>query len=193
MFVIHLIKNMLLNILIVLAIIIALLLIIAMFTKKEYSIMREVIINKVRHEVFDYIKLQKNQEQYSKWVMADPAMKKEYRGIDGTVGFVYGWNGNKKAGEGEQEIKSVKEGERVDCEIRFVRPFASVSQTAMTTETLQDGKTKVTWIFNGKNKYPLNLMFVFISVDKLLGADMEESLSNLKRILETNNHNYIQR
>ncbi len=47
--------------------------------------------------------------------MTDPAMKKEFRGIDGNVGFVYGWDSeNKRAGNGEQEITNITEGERMD-------------------------------------------------------------------------------
>lgn len=38
--------------------------------------------------------------------MLDPNMEKEFKGTDGTVGFIYGWNGNKEGGEGEQEIKA---------------------------------------------------------------------------------------
>ena len=30
----------------------------------------------------------------------------------------------------------------------------------------------------------MNLMLLFMSMDKMLGADMEESLGNLKRVLE---------
>ena len=66
---------------------------------------REITIKKPRHEVFDYIKIPKNQENYNKWVMMDPNLKKDFRGTDGTVGFVFAWHGNKQAGEGEQENK----------------------------------------------------------------------------------------
>ena len=103
--------------------IIALLLIIALFIQNEYSVERSIIINKPKQQVFDYIKFIKNQEYYSRWVMRDPNMKKDLKGTDGSVGFIYGWNGNKDAGEGEQEIKKIKEGEKIEMELRFVRPF----------------------------------------------------------------------
>ena len=87
------------KILIVVVIIIAIPLIIALFIKKEYSIQREITINKPQQEVFNYVKYLKNQDNYSKWVMTDPAMKKDFRGTDGTVGFVYAWDSkNKNAG-----------------------------------------------------------------------------------------------
>ena len=37
----------------------------------------------------------------------DPHIKNEFRGTDGAIGFVNTWEGNKKAGQGEQEIKGI--------------------------------------------------------------------------------------
>src|SRR3954468_5884773 len=121
---------------IVIASIIILILIAAAFGKKSYSVHRNIIINRPVSEVFAYIKHLKNQDYYNKWVMMDPAMKKEFKGVDGTVGFVYAWNGNKRAGAGEQEIKSIKENERVDMEIRFIRPIAAVSTSPFITTAI---------------------------------------------------------
>jgi hypothetical protein len=177
--------NIIITILLSIAGLIALLLIIALFTKKEYSLYREISINKTKQDVFNYIKLLKNQDHYSKWVMTDPAMKKEFRGMDGTVGFIYAWNGNNKAGQGEQEIKSIKDNERIDMEVRFVRPFKGISDTYMTTVTEnRPDKTKVKWGFSSKMKYPSNVMLLFMNMEKLLGKDIEISLENLKAILE---------
>jgi hypothetical protein len=99
-------------ILLVVAILIAIPLIVALFVKKEYVVEREVTINKPKEAVFDYVKYLKNQDNYSKWVRMDPNIKKDFRGTDGTVGFVYAWNGNEKAGKGEQEIKNITQGEK---------------------------------------------------------------------------------
>jgi hypothetical protein len=66
--------------------IIALILIAAAFMKKEYSISASIIIDKPQVEVFNYIKFLKNQEKYSKWVMADPNVMMTYTGKDGEVG-----------------------------------------------------------------------------------------------------------
>ena len=100
------------NILIIVLVPVAFLLIVALFTKKEYGVVREVVINKPKSEVFEYVKLLKNQENFSVWVNKDPDMKKEYRGTDGTVGFISAWNSKiKDVGKGEQEIKKIVDGE----------------------------------------------------------------------------------
>src|SRR6185436_17821071 len=108
--------NIIVTILLVVAGIIALLLIVALFMKREHYVNREIIINAPRQKVFDYIKLLKNQEQFNKHAMAAPDRKREFKGTDGTVGYIYAWSGDINAGEGEKEIKSIIEGKRIETE-----------------------------------------------------------------------------
>lgn len=169
-------------VIIIIAALFVLPLVIALFVPKDYSVEGEIIINRPKQEVFDYIKLIKNQDYYSKWVMTDPNMKKTFTGTDGNVGFIYAWNGNKQAGEGEQEITGLAEGERVTTEIRFLRPFKAVGHTYMNTEAASDHSTKVTWGFSGKSNYPINLMTAMMK--STLRKDISTSLGNLKKILE---------
>lgn len=172
------------NILIAIVGFIALVLIIALFVKKNYSVQREIVIDKPDTLVFNYIKHLKNQDNFSTWAKKDPEMKKEYKGTDGTVGFVSAWDGNKEVGTGEQEIKSIKEGERIDYELRFIKPFEGVSQAYLTTEPVSATQTKVKWGFDGKGKYPMNIIHLFMDMDKMVGGDLQTGLQNLKAILE---------
>jgi len=176
--------NILFIVLGIIAGIFALLLILALFAKKGYSVHREIVINKPKQEVFDYVKFIKNQDYYSKWVMTDPNMKKVFTETYGTVGFIYAWNGNKQAGEGEQEIKTLKNGERVDTEIRFVRPFAAVGYADLELTSSPGNQTHVRWGMSSSMKYPMNVMLLFMNMDKLLGKDLDISLNTLKGILE---------
>ncbi|MES2688910.1 MAG: SRPBCC family protein [Bacteroidota bacterium] len=170
------------KILIAVAVLMAIPLVMALFISKDYSITREVVINKPKQDVFNYIKLLKNQDDYNIWVQMDPNMKKDFRGTDGTAGFVYAWDGNDKAGAGEQEIKSIVDGERMDVELRFKRPFESTGHAPFTTEAVNENQTKVTWNMNGVSGYPMNFMNLFM--DGMLGKDMDASLGMLKANLE---------
>jgi len=164
---------------------IVLVLIVALFLKKEYGVVREININKPKKLVFDYLKYLKNQDNFSKWATMDPNMKKEFRGTDATVGFVSAWESDHKSvGTGEQEIKKITEGERIDFELRFIKPFAGVANAYLTTESLSDKETKVKWGFDSKMKYPMNLMLVFMNMDKAIGNDFETGLAKLKSLLE---------
>ncbi len=165
--------------------IVALLLIIAMFLKKDYAVVREINISKPKQEVFNYIKFLKNQDKYSKWATMDPNMKKEYKGTDGTVGFISAWDSKQDdVGKGEQEIKKITEGERMDFELRFIKPFEAKDQAYMTTEALDTTRTKVKWGFNGRMNYPMNLFLVVMNMDEMLGNDLATGLANLKQNLE---------
>lgn len=58
--------------------IIVLALLIALFLPKEYAIEREIIINQPKDIVFNYVKLLKNQDNFSVWFSKDPAIKKPF-------------------------------------------------------------------------------------------------------------------
>lgn len=170
---------------IVLIIIVVLPFIVALFVNGNYAIEREVVINKPKNEVFNYIKYLKNQNEYSVWAKIDPNMKPTFKGTDGTVGFISAWeSNNKNVGQGEQEIVSIKEGERVETLIRFKVPFESEDKGYMVTEEVDSTQTKVKWGFSGKMKYPMNLLLLFSDMEESIGTDLSKGLENLKVLLE---------
>ena len=172
-------------VLIGLASLVVLLLIVALFTKKNYGVVREIIINQPKTFVFNYILLLRNQDNFSVWSRKDPEMKKNLLGTDGAVGSVSTWESKMKdVGKGEQEIKKIKDGVRIDFELRFIEPFASTSYAWFETEDVNRFQTKVTWGFSGKMNYPLNLMLLTMNMEKMIGKDFEDGLGKLKEILE---------
>lgn len=173
------------RILIVIMILIAIPLITALFVKKDYAVEKEVVINKPKQVVFDYVKMLKNQDNYSVWAMKDPNMKKGYKGTDGTPGFIASWESqNKEVGTGEQEILKITEGERIDFKLRFKVPFEAQDDAYMITEAVGENQTKVKWGFKGAFPYPMNLMNLFMDMDKAVGKDLSEGLNNLKTVVE---------
>lgn len=164
---------------------VVLLLLVAIFVPKEYKISREIVIARPQKIVFDYVKFLRNQNNYSKWAKMDPNMRTEFRGTDGTIGFVSAWDSqDKNVGKGEQEIIGITEGERIDYELRFLKPMESKDHAFMTTVALSDSSTQVKWNFEGKMNYPMNITLLFLDLDGLLGKDLEVGLAGLKGILE---------
>ena len=173
------------KILIAIAVIIAIPLVVALFIKKDYAVEREITIAKPKQVVFDYIKFIKNQDNYSKWNKIDPTMKKTYTGTDGNVGFISAWESqDKNVGVGEQEITKITEGERIDMKLRFKVPFEAQDDAYMTTTAIDSTTTKVTWGFSGAFPYPMNILGLFMNMDKQIGGDLEVGLTNLKTELE---------
>jgi hypothetical protein len=163
---------------------IALILVAAAILPKSFQVSAETVINKPSSEVFNFVKQLKNQEKYSVWVMTDPNIKIDYKGIDGTVGFISSWSSeNKNVGVGAQEIKAIKEGERYEVELRFEKPFKATNQAYTTTTAVDSNHTRVTTVFSGSNPYPMNLMSFMIR--KMLLKDMNKNMENLKSILES--------
>lgn len=172
------------TILIIIGSIIALFLLVALLTKKDFTLEKQVTINRSKGDVFNYAKLLKNQEKYSVWVMKDPAIKLVYSGTDGTVGARSSWESNdKNVGIGEQEIIKINEGESVEVEIRFKKPFEATNWATTRLTSNDNGQTQVSLSFYGKSKFPMNVMNLFM--DKLVGKDMQKNLVNLKNILES--------
>lgn len=162
---------------------IALVLVIALFVKKDYAVERSISINKPNQEVFDYVKMLKNQKSWSTWSQSDPNMKEWYKGTDGTVGAVYGWE-SKMMGNGEQVITKIAEGERVDIDLIFKGMMGATSPAYIATKVLSDSTTQVTWAMSGKMNYPMNFMGLFMSMDDMIGTEYEKSLEQLKEVLE---------
>lgn len=159
--------------------------ILALVAPKEFLVERSIIINKPLPEVFDYLKYIKNQDYWSPWKKKDPNMTQEFIGTDGTVGFISKWEGNKDVGIGEQEILKIVDNQRIDSKLRFFKPWKSESDAFLKVEDAEAGQTKVTWGFVGKNKVPANIFMLLYNVDKHVGKDFEEGLTELKSILES--------
>lgn len=172
------------TILYILAGVVLLILILAIIAPKTYHVSRSIVIAKPKSEVFENLRFLKNQDQWSPWNQKDPDMEKKFTGTDGEVGAISYWNGNKDVGEGEQEITKIVEGERVESQLRFLKPWESTSDAYLATESVDANATKVTWGFSGKNKFPFSIMMLFMNMDKMVGKDFEEGLDNLKSNLE---------
>ena len=178
-------KKILISVLVLIVLLIAAIAVLAFVAPTELKVERSITINKPKAEVFAYVRNLKNQNDWGPWYKKDPGMKIETRGSDGSPGFISAWNStNNEVGEGEQEIKKITEGERIDTELRFKRPFETKSDAYMITEGAAPDKTNVKWGFTSTMPRPINIMLLMMDMDKEVGKDFEDGLSNLKTILE---------
>lgn len=159
-------------------------LLIALFSAKGYDIRRDIVIDQPAASIYDYLRIVGNHDNFNVWMKRDPNMQETLTGTDGTVGFVYGWSGNKDAGEGEKEIMELVQDRKVRIEMRFRKPMNVVSQTLYLTDPVGTDSTKVTAGVICTLKYPINAILIFVNMDKHLGKGLSDSLVELKRILE---------
>ena len=164
--------------------IVILFLVLSMMGPRDYAVARSIEIEKGRNDVYEYLRHIKHQNEWGPWARRDPNMEQSYSGTDGEVGFVSYWKGNKEVGEGEQEITRLIENERIDTDLRFLKPFKSESAAYFALEDSAAG-TMVTWGITGDNKTAIScVMGLVMSMDKMIGKDFEEGLGRLKSIME---------
>jgi hypothetical protein len=147
------------------------------------KIKKSITINKSSRVVFDYLKITGNQDNFSVWNMADPNMKKTYKGTDGTIGFQYTWDSSvKNVGAGVQETTAIEDGKSIEYSINFSRPMKNHGKTRFEITSLGSDSTSVVWVFDSPSKFPMSLFAPIFK--KMLGKDLEKGLINLKGILE---------
>jgi hypothetical protein len=117
--------------------------------------------------------------EWSPWQKLDPAMKGTLSGPATGVGAAYHWDGNDKAGAGTMTITAVTPDTRIEQEVRFERPFPSVAQQTFDLQADGAGKTRVVWTMSGDNSFFAKVMQLFVSMDDLIGKDLDEGLANL--------------
>ena len=54
----------------------------------------------------------------------------------------------------------------------------------MTAEAIGTSSTKVSWGFQSKMNYPLNIMKLFMNMNEMIGKDFSTGLKNMKNLLE---------
>ncbi|MDI9340323.1 MAG: SRPBCC family protein [Sediminibacterium sp.] len=149
----------------------------------ELRVENNIEIKKPVQFVFDFVRFTKNQDLFSVWNMTDPNMKKTYEGTDGEKGFIYKWDStNKNVGAGEQKTIAITNGKSVHFELTFIRPMESKAKGSFTVNAKDAETTLVTWTFEGTSKFPMTVLKPLFK--SMLGKSMNQSLQNLKALLE---------
>lgn len=165
-------------------VIVGIILILGFISPTEYHVEKSLVINRPSKVVFESVKLLKSHAQWSPWTRIDPNIKYEYAGVDGTVGFTAHWKGIQEVGEGEQKIKSIIEGKRIDYEIHSKNPIASINHSYIITKEMYDNQTQVILGMSVRTSFPSNILSYMLNMPKKTGYNFDEGLRILKAILE---------
>jgi hypothetical protein len=149
----------------------------------DYKVTRKIQIDAPPSAVFGEVNSLKKFADWSPWEKLDPTMKKAWSGPDVGVGSAYAWEGNDKVGQGKMTIAASEPDKKVSYNLEFIKPFAS---TAVTDVTINGAASPVTveWTMTGKQNLMGKAMGVFMNMDKMIGKDFENGLSNLKTASE---------
>lgn len=145
---------------------------------------RSITINAPAGVVYAQLSKLKNFTDWSVWGRSDSSATYTLTGTDGTVGAASAWKGDPQiSGEGEIEISALEPEEKVEYQIRFIRPSKRKARSDFSLKS-GNGMTTVTWHFEIATPRPWNIFNLFYSLDKEMGKDFESGLANLKKILE---------
>lgn len=124
-----------------------------------------------------------NWEAWNPWGKLDPAMKQTYQGAPAGTGAVYTWTGNKEVGEGRMTIIESRPNDLIRINLEFFRPFAATNIAEFTFKPEGD-QTAVTWSMTGKNNFMAKAIHLFMNMDKMIGAQFEQGLAQMKSVVE---------
>jgi uncharacterized protein YndB with AHSA1/START domain len=144
-----------------------------------YTVERSVTIDASPARIYEQIADFHNWTGWSPWEGVDPDLKRTYSGAESGAGAVYGWSGNRKAGQGRMEITDTTEPSRVQIDLTFEKPWKSRNDTIFAIQPV-GSQSRVTWLLTGKKTFMTKVMGIFKSMDKLLGPDFEKGLADLK-------------
>lgn len=153
---------------------------------RTYQVERSIVIDRPVEEVYDFVSKLRNQDHWVKWNQMDPEMQRTYQGEDGKIGFRSAWESTKKqVGTGQQTITALEPHKAVYTKLEFFKPFRSESDAYILTERVGESTTDVRWGFTGHMKPPMNVLLLVMNMEKVMGKDFEEGLTNLKSHLES--------
>ena len=150
---------------------------------KGAKLERSITANVSQEKAYKSLRSLKNFDQWSPWSDRDPNQERGYKGKEGEVGSIAWWKGNKDVGEGEQEVKQLEPYSYIETELRFLKPFKAVNKAYWRIAPEGEG-CKVTWGFDAKFQMPMNIMFLFISMEGPIGKDYEKGLAQWKTFVE---------
>jgi uncharacterized protein YndB with AHSA1/START domain len=148
-----------------------------------FRVERRVVVNAAPQKVFPYLEDPKKTFEWSPWEKKDPNVKKTYSGAAKGKGAVYEWQGNKELGAGRLEIVEVEPNRRVVMDLQFTAPMKA-RDVAEYVVTPVAGGSEVLWSIEGPMPFISKVMCVFMDMDKMVGAEFEKGLADLKAIVE---------
>ncbi|MBI1980824.1 MAG: SRPBCC family protein [Methylocystis sp.] len=168
----------------------------------RFVVRREAVIDAPPRQVFAAINNLRNWESWSPWAKLDPSAETHYEGPAAGAGAAFEWSGDKRIGAGRMTVVDSRPGERIDIRLEMRKPFVAANDVTFVLspegEATQERwlaralgfaggsaprKTRVVWSMSGDAGFMSKAMNVFMSRDKMIGAQFEKGLENLGALL----------
>lgn len=147
-----------------------------------FRVERSITIKASPDKIVGYVNDFHQWPAWSPYEKLDPAMQRSYSGTPSGQGAAYSWAGNSKAGSGNARIIESSTSQ-VSIALDFTKPMTG-HDTADFLLAPRGDSTTVTWAMHGPNAYVGKVMSLFFNMDKMIGGQFTEGLTNLKTVSE---------
>ena len=161
--------------------VVVLFLMVALFLPSTYHVERSVVIRQPVEKVYTQVSNLNYWADWNPWTKMDPTVENTITGSGHEIGSVWSWEGE-EVGVGSLTIQELEPNRFIQSRLAFQEPQMFESDDIWTFEPVDEG-TRVTWINEGKLRYPVDRLFGLF-MDSMLGKDFEQGLSNLKQVTE---------
>ncbi|MEY4564777.1 MAG: hypothetical protein RLZZ618_4054 [Pseudomonadota bacterium] len=167
---------------IVLAVAVAAFLLFAATRPDTFAVERSITISAPPAKVHALIDDLRAYNTWNPYAKKDPQMKLTYRGAPKGVGAGFDFEGNKESGKGSIDVLESDAG-KVVMALRMTSPMEADNRVVYKLVPKGDA-TEVSWTMGGAVPYMAKVIHLVINIDKMVGKDFEQGLSDLKSLAE---------
>ena len=150
----------------------------------HFTISRSTRVAAPPAQIFGLVNDLHQWNRWSPWAKLDPDMKTAFDGPGAGVGAAQTWGGNSSVGAGQMQVVKSVPSQEVGIQMVMVRPVPASNDVDFTFSPDGQG-TVVTWTMSGQKNFVAKAFGLFASMDKMVGAQFESGLANLKALAET--------
>lgn len=149
----------------------------------EYRVSRTLTMAAPPQDIFAQLNDFHRWEAWSPWAKLDPKAKVSFDGPAAGKGAIFAWSGNSKVGEGRMTLVESTPDSLVRTRTDFVKPFVGSSYSEFVLRPEGNG-TAVSWTMFGENDFIAKAMGLVISMNKVLGGEMEKGLASIQALVK---------
>lgn len=169
------------TLLVILGLLVLAVLVIALMASQRpdtFHVSRSATIAAPADKIFPMINDIREIDTWSPYSRKDPQMKSSYSGPASGPGARSDFK-SKQAGTGSLEIVQAASPSEVKMQLNMTAPFKG-NNTVVFTLVPQGNTTQATWAMEGAAPFVARFMGVIFNMDRIVGADFEAGLANLK-------------
>lgn len=154
--------------------------------ESKFDYKKSGILNATPEEIFPFLSNFKLGKEWNPYDQKDPNIKRNFIGVDGTVGSKMEFAGNRQAGSGNLEILKIEPNKMSLIKLVMTKPIHVENFIEYTLEKEENG-TNFTWRMYGDGGFMGKLMGVLIDCESMILKDFDKGITNLKKRVESIN------